>query len=113
MTAIVATLDGRVVGCADLTRYKGRRSHVGGIGISVHDDFHGCGIGSALMGALTDLSDKWLNLARRELSVYVDNEPATRLYKRFGFVMEGISRGLAFRDGIFVDVYLMARLSNS
>jgi len=110
ITCIVAILEDRLVGAADVTRYRGRRDHVGGIGMSVHDDFHGRGIGSALLGALVDTADKWLNLRRLELSVYVDNEPAIRLYKRFGFVIEGTRRAAAFRDGEFVDDYVMARL---
>ena len=47
---------------------------------------------------------------RLELEVYVDNEPAIRLYERFGFVREGTMRQYAFRDGVYVDAYLMARL---
>ena len=74
------------------------------------DDFHGRGVGAALLGALVDTADKWLNLRRLELAVYVDNEPAIRLYKRFGFVIEGTRRAAAFRDGEFVDDYVMARL---
>lgn len=110
MTGIVAMLDGKVVGSADVTQGKGRRSHVGAIGISVQDDLQGCGIGSALMATLADVADNWLNLRRLELSVYVDNEPAIRLYKKFGFVIEGTRRADAFRDGMFVDTYIMARL---
>lgn len=79
ITAVVGVVDGRLVGSASVTKFPGRRSHVGKIGICVHDDFHGRGIGSALMSALTDLSDNWLNLRRLELTVYVDNEPAIRL----------------------------------
>ena len=107
---LVAILDGRLVGAADIIRYKGRRDHVGGIGMSVHDDFQGRGIGSALLGSLIDTADKWLNLRRLELAVYVDNEPAIRLYKRFGFVIEGTRQAVAFRDGAFVDDYVMARV---
>jgi len=110
MTAIVAVLDGRIVGDAGLARLKGRRSHIGEIGVCVHDDFHGRGIGSALIAALTDAADNWLALRRLELTVYVDNEPAIRLYKRFGFEVEGTRRGDAFRDGAYVDSYAMARL---
>jgi putative acetyltransferase len=109
-THIVALLDERLVGSADVTRFTGRRAHVGGIGICVHDEFHGRGIGTALVGALVETADKWLNLRRLELYVYVDNEPAIRLYKKFGFVIEGTRRGAAFRDGEFVDDYAMARL---
>ena len=109
-TGIVAVLDGKIVGTADVTRDKGRRDHVGHIGISVHDDFHGRGIGSRLISALVDTADNWLGLRRLELQVYVDNAPAIRLYKRFGFAIEGTRRAAAFRDGAFVDDYVMARL---
>jgi putative acetyltransferase len=109
-TAIVAILDGKIIGTADLFREKGRRDHIGHIGMCVHDDFHGRGIGSCLMAALIDTADNWLNLRRLELAVYVDNAPAIRLYKRFGFEVEGTRRAAAFRDGAFVDDYMMARL---
>jgi putative acetyltransferase len=110
MTGIVAVLEGRLVGNAGLIQLKGRRSHVGDIGISVHDDFCGRGIGSALIAALIDAADNWLNLRRLELTVYVDNEPAIRLYRKFGFEIEGTRRADAFRDGRFVDSFAMARL---
>jgi putative acetyltransferase len=108
--AIVALLDGRLVGSADINRYKGRRSHAGGLGIIVHDDHHGRGIGTALLAALVDTADNWLDLKRLELTVFVDNEPAIRLYKKFGFVVEGTRRADAFRDGQHVDSYQMARI---
>jgi putative acetyltransferase len=62
------------------------------------------------MQAAIDLADRWLNLTRLELEVYTDNEPAIRLYRRFGFVLEGTLSRFAYRDGQFVDVYAMARL---
>lgn len=110
MTGIVAELDERMVGNAAIAQRKGRQSHVGDIGMSVHDDFCGRGIGTALLAALVDLSDNWLNLKRLELTVYVDNEPAVRLYQKFGFEVEGMRRGDVFRDGHYVDSYAMARL---
>jgi L-phenylalanine/L-methionine N-acetyltransferase len=110
MTCIVAELDETIVGIASVTQYKGRRSHVGGIGMSVHDEFCGRGIGSALLAALIDLSDNWLNLKRLELTVYIDNEPALRLYRKFGFEVEGTRRRDVFRDGHYVDSFFMARL---
>src|SRR5262249_20448028 len=107
---IVAVLDGQLVGVANVSPRNGRRSHAGGIGLCVHDDFHRRGIGAALLAALIDVADNWLNLRRLELVVYVDNEAAGRLYERFGFVTEGTRRKDAFRDGAFVDSYAMARL---
>jgi L-phenylalanine/L-methionine N-acetyltransferase len=109
-TAIVAVLDGRIVGCADVIQYKGRRRHAAGIGLCLHDDFHGRLIGTALMAALIELADDWLDLKRLELTVQTDNAPAIRLYTKFGFEVEGTLRANAFRGGVYVDAYAMARL---
>ena len=113
MTGIVAVLDGRIVGCADVTQQKGRRSHVGVIGICVHDDFHGRRIGSAMMAALVEVADDWLDLKRLELKVHVDNERAIRLYRSFGFEVEGTLRADCFRGGAYVDSHTMARIKSS
>jgi L-phenylalanine/L-methionine N-acetyltransferase len=109
-TSIVAVLDGGVVGAASIWQNMGRRRHVGGVGMSVHDDFHQRGIGSALLAALIDAADNWLDLKRLELTVYVDNTPAIGLYRKFGFEVEGTRRADAFRDGKYVDSFEMARL---
>lgn len=87
-----------------------RRRHVGQIGMAVRDDWQGKGVGTALMEAAIGLADKWLDLRRLELEVYTDNIPAIRLYEKFGFRIEGTMAAYAFRDGQYVDTYLMARL---
>ena len=47
---------------------------------------------------------------RLELEVYADNEPAIRLYERFGFEREGVLRQYAYRNGQLADALYMARL---
>ncbi|HEX4946421.1 MAG TPA: GNAT family N-acetyltransferase, partial [Blastocatellia bacterium] len=47
---------------------------------------------------------------RMELTVYTDNAAAIALYQKFGFEIEGTQRKAAFRDGVFVDTFLMARV---
>jgi putative acetyltransferase len=107
---LVADMDGVIIGDIFLGPLQGRRRHVGTIGMGVHDDFVGRGVGSALMKAAIDLADNWLNLHRLELDVFTDNQDAIRLYERYGFVIEGHLRDDAFRDGHYVDAYAMARL---
>jgi putative acetyltransferase len=113
--SLVAVADDRVVGLLGLHTFpnRPRRHHVATIGMGVHDDWHGKGIGTVLLRAGIDLADNWLNLKRLELEVYTDNEPAIHLYERFGFEREGTLRQHAFRDGRYVDSYTMARLRPS
>lgn len=112
---LLACVENEVVGQLSLFTFPNnpRRHHVGQIGMAVRDDWQGKGAGTALMQAAVDLADKWLNLSRLELEVYTDNEPAIRLYKKFGFVVEGTLHQFAYRDGQFVDVHTMARLRDN
>ena len=109
---LVACVRDTVVGSLGLVvpERSPRRRHVGEIGMAVHDQWQGRGIGTALVQAAIELADRWLNLRRLELTAFVDNERAIGLYKKFGFEVEGLMRRYAFRDGVFVDAYLMARL---
>ncbi len=107
---LVAVVDARVVGQLDLhIQQNPRRRHCAAIGMAVHDDYQGQGIGSALMTATIELADNWLGLRRIELSVYTDNAPAVHLYEKFGFVVEGTAREFALRNGSFNDAHYMAR----
>ena len=108
---LVAAIDDEVVGVIGLhTSSRPRVNHRGEIGMMVRDDWHGKGVGTAMMRAVIDLADKWLNLARIELTVFTDNQSAIALYRKFGFEIEGTHRKYAFRDGDFVDAYAMARI---
>jgi putative acetyltransferase len=52
-------------------------------------------------------------LRRVQLTVFGDNGPAIKLYRRFGFEIEGRHRDFIRRGEGFVDGYTMARLSNA
>jgi putative acetyltransferase len=49
-------------------------------------------------------------LIRVELTVFADNERAIALYKKLGFVEEGLKKKAAIRNGQYEDEYLMARI---
>ena len=107
---VVAMKGALLIGAAGLWRFTGRQSHVGGLGMNVHDAWIGRAVGTALLKALLDAADNWLGIRRLQLTVYVDNAPAIRLYSRFGFEIEGTHRAYALRDGRYVDAHVMARL---
>ena len=111
---LVADVGGEVVGNAGLhpASKSPRRRHAGTIGMAVRDDWHGRGVGTALMTAIVDLADNWIGYSRLELTAYTDNEAALALYRKFGFAIEGTLRRYALRDGVLVDAYMMARLAH-
>lgn len=109
--SLVAEVGGDVVAHLGLeVHQQWRRRHAAGLGMVVHDNFQGRGVGSALMTSAVELADGWLGLTRLELEVYPDNEPAIALYRKFDFEDEGLMRNAVFRQGELVDVLLMARL---
>ena len=110
--SLVACVEDEVVGQLGLQTYphRPRRRHAADIGMMVRDDWQGKGIGTALTEAAIDLAEKWLNVGRLELQVYMDNAPAIHLYEKFGFAIEGTLIRYAFRDGQYVDAYTMARM---
>ena len=112
--SLVACVDGEVVGEISLhtTPTRWRMRHVASIGMAVHDDWQGKGVGTALLEAALDLAENWLNITRVELRVYTDNAPAIALYEKFGFEIEGTHHRMAFRNGEYVDGYSMARIVN-
>lgn len=110
--SLVAEIDNKVVGQFGLHTFphRPRRRHAASIGMGVHDDWQGKGVGKKLLETAIDLAENWLNITRLELEVYTDNERAIKLYERFGFEIEGTLRQHAFRDGRYVDSYAMARI---
>jgi putative acetyltransferase len=107
---LVAVIDERVVGMIGLQRSEQRRAHAANLGMAVHDDYAGRGCGRALLEAVIDQADLWLNLIRLELSVWADNDRAIALYEHRGFVREGLHRAYAWRDGAYADAIAMARV---
>jgi putative acetyltransferase len=107
---LVAEVDGRVVGLAGLHVMTRKQRHSATLGMAVHDQLQGRGIGRRLLAALLDLADNYLGLIRVELEVLADNAPAIRLYESAGFEHEGRKRSAVLRQGQYVDVLVMARL---
>jgi RimJ/RimL family protein N-acetyltransferase len=104
----VAEAEAGVVGRLSVARDPHPASrHVADLGLMVAAPHRGRGIGTALL----EEAVRWARGAgvrKLELHVFPHNEPAIRLYERFGFVREGFRRGHYRRGRQYVDAILMA-----
>lgn len=106
-------LDGaRVVGWCDIIPHRRPGlTHAGVLGMGVIASHRGRGIGTRLLAATLERASA-LGLVRIELEVYAANRAALALYRRFGFVREGVRRRARYLDGVWDDIVLMALLTD-
>ena len=111
---LVAHVDGQMAGNAGLhrTARSPRRSHAMLLGLAVRSEHQGRGVGTALLKAVLDVADNWLNVIRVELTVFSDNERAIALYRKHGFELEGTHKAYALRAGRYADTLSMARIKH-
>jgi L-phenylalanine/L-methionine N-acetyltransferase len=100
--------DGEIVGRLSLARDTHPASaHVADLGLMVAQDARRQGVGWALMEAAADWA-RASGVRKLELHVFPWNEPAIKLYERFGFEREGCRKAHYSRAGEDVDAILMA-----
>ena len=106
----IAIADGVVIGWCDIYPLeKETFQHVGVLGMGVHKDHRGLGLGKKLMEK-TLAKAKEKGWERIELEVYTTNTAAIRLYESFGFEVEGRKRKVRKLDGEYYDNLMMALL---
>ncbi|MGH7123334.1 MAG: GNAT family N-acetyltransferase [Stellaceae bacterium] len=107
---VVARAGETVVGWCDIApNERAGYQHVGRLGMGLLPDWRGRGIGARLLTAALAEADR-IGLERIELWVFLGNGRAQRLYRRFGFIVEGVMRKARKLDGHYDDQILMARL---
>ncbi|GGQ68339.1 GNAT family N-acetyltransferase [Streptomyces flaveolus] len=72
----------------------------------------GRGVGTEATRLIVGHGFEQLGLHRVQLDVYGTNHRALRVYEKAGFVVEGVRREAAWRDGEWVDEVLMAVLDH-
>jgi ribosomal protein S18 acetylase RimI-like enzyme len=91
------------VGLSDRSSF----THRGHLGMGVHPDYRGQGIGSRLLrSALARARETGLECV--DLDVYASNVRAVRLYEQFGFEVEGWKKRGRKLDGVYDDIIEMA-----
>jgi len=107
----VAVLAGRTIGFAGLYVMGEGLEHSGWVLIGVREEFQARGVGARLLKTLVGAATVVFGLRRVQLTVFGDNDPAIKLYRRFGFEIEGRHRDFIRRGEGFVDGYTMARMN--
>jgi RimJ/RimL family protein N-acetyltransferase len=100
--------DGELIGRLSLARDAHPASaHVADLGLMVAADARRQGVGWALLEAAVEWA-RGAGIRKLELHVFPWNEPAIRLYEKFGFEREGLRKRHYQRAGEDVDAILMA-----
>jgi putative acetyltransferase len=107
---VVATIAGRTIGFAGLYAMGEGLEHSGWILLGVREEFQARGVGARLLKTLLGAATVVFGLRRVQLTVFGDNQPAIKLYQRFGFAIEGRHAEFVRRGDSFIDGFTMARL---
>ncbi len=109
--AIVALIDGEVVGFGSLSPYRSRPAYATSVEDSVYvrADRRGEGIGRALLGELVDLAvaHGFHTVMAR---IVGGHEASIALHRTCGFGLVGVEREIGRKLGRWLDVALMQRL---
>lgn len=107
---LVAETDSKFAGFLTAERgFAHRIKHSAYIVLGVLKEYSNHGVGTHLMEQLL----KWASeskIIRLELTVMCHNEKALALYKKMGFVIEGIKKKSLFIDNKYIDEYYMSKL---
>ncbi|MGD1035600.1 MAG: N-acetyltransferase [Roseiarcus sp.] len=107
---VVGVFAGKTIGFGGLYVMGDGLSHSGWILLGVREALQGRGIGARLLQMLMAIASIMIGLRRVQLTVFGDNDPAIKLYRRFGFEIEGRHRDFVRRGDGFVDALTMAKL---
>lgn len=109
---MLALVDGEVAGNCSLTGLgdKRRLLHRSSLAIALKKAYWGLGIGTAMIGYLSELAEQ-IGYEQIELEVVAGNEQALRLYSKCGFTQTGRHlRALKYDDGSYRDELIMSKL---
>lgn len=106
---MIAEYGTEIVGISSFAAYKdSKRKHRGALGITLHPDFRGQGLGTMKMKSIIENAKKITGLLSIELSVMSPNSTAHNIYKKLGFQQVGHHpKAFLLSDGHFADDILM------
>lgn len=109
--AIVAVSDEKIIGQSVVFMYGHHRyKNCAELGIQVHQDFQGVGLGTVMTERCIRLAEE-AGIHRLSLEVVAENHVAIHLYQKLGFQEEGRKREAFFGDdGNYHDMVMMGQI---
>lgn len=101
-------VDGAAVGAIGITLQTDVHRHSAEIGYWLGAAFHGRGIATEALRAMTDHAFATFDLYRLFASVFAYNAASVRVLEKAGYVFEGRLRKNVVKDGVVVDQLLYA-----
>jgi len=107
---LVAEINEMPVGMAHLVpgRFE-KNKHVGFLGICILKEFRGKGIGTKMMEYMIKWAKEHRELEKISLNVFSTNRVAIKLYRKFGFEIEGICKKQFKIEDKYVDEIIMGK----
>jgi len=110
MPHFIALVDDKMIGWCDISSLnRPVFAHSGSLGMGILAEYRGQGIGKALMQTTLNRA-KEIGLTRIELGVRENNTRAIEMYKKFGFVVEGVKRNASKIGDVYSNDLVMGLL---
>jgi RimJ/RimL family protein N-acetyltransferase len=105
---LLAIAEGEIIGIATInSNQKTRTRHVGVLGIVIKKSCWGLGLGRILMNLLIDWA-KSNNITKKiTLLTNESNRKAIELYKKVGFIEEGLLKNDNYINGVYFNTVIM------
>lgn len=110
---LVAEENNKIVGTASIHLGPGRQEHIGNFGITIRKGYRGMGLGSYLMDKIIKLAKKELKPKPKiiRLSVFQTNQPAIKLYRKFGFKkVAKIPKQIKFKEKLIDEIIMLKEI---
>jgi putative acetyltransferase len=108
VVAVVADVDGHLVGSCEITPRRGYLAHLGSLGISLLDGYRDIGIGQEMMLEAERQSLR-LGVEVVELEVFEANKRAIHVYEKLGYRITGRLPDAIKWEGTYMDGLIMVK----
>lgn len=108
IAALIAEVDGRLVGSCQINLKKGYLAHLGSLGISLLDGYRDIGIGQEMMLEAEKQASR-LGVEVVELEVFAANARAIHVYEKVGYKVTGRVPNAVKWNGGYMDSLIMVK----